>query len=80
LRVGTIPLGQVWIDGKPAGWSQVVMELAAGRHVIAGGTETPQVRRELRLRPGERRQLVLNLDEQTAHSPSSGATARAEGR
>jgi eukaryotic-like serine/threonine-protein kinase len=73
LRVGTMPLGQVWIDGKAAGWSPVVVQLPAGRHVVAGGSDTPVVRKELRLRPGERRQLVLNLEE-------ASATASAEGR
>jgi hypothetical protein len=80
LRVGTIPLGQVWIDGQVAGWSPVAVQLSPGRHTIAGGSDTPQVHKELHLRAGERRQVVLNLEEIAVSGPNSGATALASDR
>jgi serine/threonine protein kinase len=74
LRVGTIPVGQVWVDGKPAGWSPVTVHLSAGHHDLAGGGDSPVLHKDLRLRAGEHRQLVLNLDEAAA------ATAGGNGR
>ena len=71
LRVGTIPVGRIRIDGKIAGWSPVEVQLSPGRHLIAGGGETPSVRKELRLRAGERRQLVLTLDDSEEPATSS---------
>ena len=64
LRVGTVPLGQVWIDGELAGWAPVVIELPPGTHSVAGGNTSPEVRRSVRLRAGETRRLVLSLEDE----------------
>jgi serine/threonine protein kinase len=62
LRVGTVPLGQVWIDGEAAGWAPVVVNLPPGMHTVAGGNTSPEVKRSVRLRAGETKRLVLSLD------------------
>jgi hypothetical protein len=63
--VGTVPLGQVWIDGELAGWAPVVVDLPAGMHTVAGGNTSPEVQRSVRLRPGETRRLVLSLEDES---------------
>jgi hypothetical protein len=62
--VGTVPLGQVWIDGELAGWAPVVIDLPTGVHSVAGGNTSPEVKRSLRLRAGEKRRLVLSLEDE----------------
>lgn len=62
LRVGTVPLGQVWIDGEAAGWAPVVVNLPPGMHSVAGGNTSPEVKRNVRLRAGETKRLVLSLE------------------
>jgi hypothetical protein len=62
LRVGTVPLGQVWIDGEAAGWAPVVVNLPPGTHSVAGGNTSPEVKRSVRLRAGETKRLVLSLE------------------
>jgi serine/threonine protein kinase len=62
LRVGTVPLGQVWIDGEAAGWAPVVVNLPPGMHSVAGGNTSPEVKRSVRLRAGETKRLVLSLE------------------
>ncbi len=61
LRIGTIPIGQVWVDGKLLGWSPVTITLPAGRHTLEGGSDSPLVHKEVRVRAGEHRQLVLEF-------------------
>lgn len=62
LRVGTVPLGQVWIDGTPAGWAPVIAQLPPGIHSVEGGNTSPEIKRHVKLRAGETRRLVLNLE------------------
>jgi serine/threonine protein kinase len=62
LRVGTVPLGQVWIDGVAAGWAPVVVNLPPGTHSVAGGNLSPEIKRSVRLRAGETKRLVLSLE------------------
>lgn len=62
LRVGTVPMGQVWIDGEAAGWAPVVVNLAPGVHTVAGGNTSPEVKRSVKLRAGETTRLVLSLE------------------
>jgi serine/threonine protein kinase len=62
LRVGTVPLGQVWIDGAAAGWAPVVVNLPPGAHVVEGGNTHPEVKRAVRLKAGETKRLVLSLE------------------
>ena len=62
LRVGTVPLGQVWIDGEAAGWAPVVVNLTPGTHVVEGGNTRPEVKRSVRLKAGETKRLVLSLE------------------
>jgi eukaryotic-like serine/threonine-protein kinase len=62
LRVGTVPLGQVWIDGAAAGWAPVVVNLPPGSHVVEGGNTHPEVKRSVRLKAGETTRLVLSLE------------------
>jgi hypothetical protein len=62
LRVGTVPLGQVWIDGTAAGWAPVVVNLPPGAHVVEGGNTQPEVKRSVRLKAGETKRLVLSLE------------------
>jgi eukaryotic-like serine/threonine-protein kinase len=66
LRVGTVPLGQVWIDGELAGWAPVVIDLPPGVHSVAGGNTSPEVKRSVRLRAGEKRRLVLSLEDENS--------------
>jgi serine/threonine protein kinase len=63
LHIGVVPVGQVWIDGHPAGWTPVDAKLSPGPHNIAAGDTQPEVHRFVRMRTGESRQLVLHLDE-----------------
>jgi serine/threonine-protein kinase len=62
LRVGTVPIGQVWIDGEAAGWAPVVVNLPPGTHTVEGGNTRPEVKRSVRLRAGETKRLVLTLE------------------
>jgi hypothetical protein len=62
LRVGTVPLGQVWIDGQAAGWAPVIASLPPGMHTVAGGNTSPEVKRTVHLRAGETKRLVLSLE------------------
>lgn len=61
LTVGVIPMGRVWIDGRAHGSGPVTVRLPAGRHTVAGGRRSPEVTEVVRLRGGERREIVLRL-------------------
>jgi hypothetical protein len=76
LRVGTVPLGQVWIDGEAAGWAPVEVKLVAGMHSIAGGNTSPEVKRSVRLRAGETKRLVLSLENDAMLGDEAGAPSR----
>jgi hypothetical protein len=62
LSIGVLPPGQVWIDGKLIGWAPQKVDIRAGSHTVAAGNTRPEVRRTLRVRPGETLQFVFNLD------------------
>ncbi|HEX4351762.1 MAG TPA: hypothetical protein VHZ95_02585, partial [Polyangiales bacterium] len=62
LSIGVLPPGQVWIDGKLIGWAPQKVDVRAGSHNVAAGNTRPEVRRTLRVRPGETLQFVFNLD------------------
>jgi hypothetical protein len=74
LHIGVVPVGQVWIDGHPAGWTPVDAKLAPGTHNIAAGDTRPEVHRYVRIRAGESRQVVLHLDETSSAGARPGAT------
>ncbi len=78
LRVGTVPLGQVWIDGELIGWAPVAIDLPAGLHTVAGGNTSPEVTRNVRLRAGEKKRLVISLEDDAV--PDDEATSRASNR
>jgi serine/threonine protein kinase len=62
LHIGVVPVGQVWIDKRLVGWTPIDAKLSAGTHTIAAGATHPEVHQTVRLKPGEARQLVLNLE------------------
>jgi hypothetical protein len=75
LRVGTVPFGQVWIDGELAGWSPIVMNVSPGVHTVEGGNTQPEVKRSVKLRAGETKRVVLSMEndamlDESADSPS----------
>jgi hypothetical protein len=74
LHIGVVPVGQVWIDGHPAGWTPVDAKLTPGTHNIGAGDTRPEVHRYVRIRAGESRQLVLHLDETSSAGAQPGAT------
>lgn len=63
LRVVVVPWGNVWVDGRPLGRAPQVLELPAGVHRVAVGQETPGTAHEVRLAPGTRRVVELDLGE-----------------
>jgi serine/threonine protein kinase len=81
LHIGVVPMGQVWIDGQPAGWTPVDAKLSPGRHSIGAGETRQELKRYVRVRAGEERQLVLNLDEEArGYNGQSEATSQLSDR
>jgi hypothetical protein len=61
LRVGVFPWGKVWIDGRERGTSPIEIDIAAGKHTIAGGRERPTKTKTVTLKPGARKEVVIDL-------------------
>ena len=62
LTIGTLPdPGQIWVDKRSVGWPPVTVKLPPGTHTVAAGDSEPVVTRQIELRSGERRRLVLQL-------------------
>ena len=59
LEVIVMPYGTVSIDGHEIGKAPVNVKLAPGEHAIRARNRDGTIDRQLTLRPGERRQLVL---------------------
>jgi hypothetical protein len=78
LTVGIVPMGQVWIDDRPLGWSPITLPLKPGRYNIAGGRTQPGKQHVVKLKPGETKQVVIDLDgdESSADDTTSSPTSR----
>ncbi|MBW2507770.1 MAG: protein kinase [Deltaproteobacteria bacterium] len=64
LTVIAIPWGNVWIDGKPAGNSPLKdVAISPGRHEISVGRGSPTKSETVRLKPGQRKTIRLDLTE-----------------
>ncbi|MGB0680308.1 MAG: protein kinase domain-containing protein [Polyangiales bacterium] len=61
LQVAIIPWGNIWIDGVAKGRGPVNLRLKPGTYHIAGGYTAPTHKKTIRLRAGERRQVILNV-------------------
>ncbi len=61
VRVGVFPWGKVWVDDRFLGSAPIRVELAAGRHVVAGGIDKPLVSKSIKLKAGTVEQVVINL-------------------
>lgn len=62
LTVIAIPWGDVWIDGKPVGSSPLKnLVIAPGRHEISAGRGSPTKSQIVRLKPGQRTTIRLDL-------------------
>ncbi len=72
ITVGVFPWGSVWIDGAAKGKAPFRSDLPPGKHTVAGGKETPEVSRSVRLRSGVTTQVVVNVTAKTfnaTHKP-----------
>jgi serine/threonine protein kinase len=47
LRVGALPMSQVWLDGQLVGWSPHELRVSAGRHTVGIGYERPKASRTI---------------------------------
>jgi hypothetical protein len=72
VHVGVFPWGRVWIDGKEYGEAPVETDIAAGKHIIAGGKDGPTSSHTVRLKPGVSKEVVIDL--------KSGTTRVRKGR
>jgi serine/threonine protein kinase len=64
LRIGVVPIAQVWVDGRYLGWSwsPISVKLEPGvEHIVAAGEHKSEITRRVRLEPGERSALTLHL-------------------
>jgi hypothetical protein len=59
LRVSVVPFGEVYVDGKHRGTAPIEVKLAAGTHRVEARTQGTSIQRTVKLRAGERRNLVL---------------------
>jgi hypothetical protein len=59
VRVVVEPWGDVTIDGRAYGRAPVKARLAEGRHIIVAQSDGRRARRVVRVRPGDRREVVL---------------------
>jgi hypothetical protein len=73
LEVGVFPGGMVWVDGELRGRAPLVLNLAAGPHVVAVGEGSPLETRRVDVAAGAFAQLIFNL-----RASASGARARSE--
>jgi serine/threonine protein kinase len=62
LTIGLQPVGQVWVDNQLKGWSPLTVQLKPGVHTIAGGRTHPEVKKSVRLKRGENRPLLIDLN------------------
>jgi serine/threonine protein kinase len=62
LTIGLQPVGQVWVDNQLKGWSPLTLQLKPGVHMIAGGRTHPEVKKSVRLKRGENRPLLIDLN------------------
>ncbi len=61
VTVGARPFGNIWIDGRARGPGPVTTRLSPGTHRFSAGRSAPTVHRRVRLRSGERRDIVLEV-------------------
>ncbi|MDH3199452.1 MAG: serine/threonine protein kinase [Myxococcales bacterium] len=62
LTVVVYPWGDVWINGKPRGTAPLKnLSLKPGRYRIGAGQGEPTVTQTIRLRPGQKKKLKLNV-------------------
>ena len=62
LTVVVYPWGDVWINGKPKGVAPLKnLSLKPGRYVIGAGQGKPTVTQTIRLRPGQKKKLKLDV-------------------
>lgn len=64
LRVGVVPIAQVWVNNRYLGWSNkpIAVKLAPDvDHVVAAGENKAEISRTVRLAPGEHRAITLRL-------------------
>jgi hypothetical protein len=62
LTVVVYPWGDVWINGKPKGVAPLKnLSLKPGRYVIGAGQGEPTVTQTIRLRPGQKKKLKLDV-------------------
>ncbi len=59
LEIVVVPEGTVFVDGTARGSSPRTVRVEAGEHVIGGGRDRPTRRTTVRVRPGERRRVIL---------------------
>lgn len=67
LRVGVVPIAQVWVDGRYLGWSWSPINIKLKpdvEHTVAAGEHHAEITQSVRLAPGERRELTLHLPPQ----------------
>jgi len=61
LTVVVLPYGKVWVDGVEIGASPITVDVAAGAHVVAAGSDAPEQESQVTLASGEPRRVVLSL-------------------
>jgi eukaryotic-like serine/threonine-protein kinase len=75
LTVGTVPWAQVWIDDRPYGWPPTKVSLKPGVHRVAAGQTRPGKRHAVKLKSGESKQMVINLDRDESSSVDTTSDA-----
>ena len=63
MHITVIPGGDVQIDGRDVGRSPITVPLPPGPHRVEVESESGSVVREIRIEPGRREELEVDLSE-----------------